>query len=48
MNNEKAGKLTLTSEDGATILSKVAVAIPDEMLLNPILFQKFTLLVLSK
>lgn len=39
-NVEKAGKLTLTSEDGATILSKVAVAIPDEMLLNPILFQK--------
>ena len=39
-NVEKAGKLTLTSEDGSTILSKVAVAIPDEMLLNPILFQK--------
>jgi len=39
-NVEKAGKLTLTSEDGSTILSKVPVAIPDEMLLNPILFQK--------
>ena len=38
-NVERAGKLTLTSEDGTTFLSKVPVAIPDSLYNNPT-FQK--------
>lgn len=39
-NVERAGKLTLTSEDGRTFLSKVPVAMPDEIFTVPRLFEK--------
>lgn len=39
-NVEKAGKLTLTGEDGTVLLSKVPVAMPDEIFTAPQLFQQ--------
>lgn len=39
-NVERAGKLTLTSEDGRTLLSKVPVAMPDEIFNVPQLFER--------
>lgn len=39
-NVERAGKLTLTSEDGRTLLSKVPVAMPDEIFTVPQLFER--------
>lgn len=39
-NVEKAGKLTLTSESGDVLLSKVPVAMPDEIFTAPKLFEK--------
>lgn len=39
-NVERAGKLTLTSEDGRMLLSKVPVAMPDEIFNVPQLFER--------
>lgn len=39
-NVERAGKLTLTSEDGSVVLSKVPVAMPDEIFTAPQLFKE--------
>lgn len=39
-NVERAGKLTLTREDGTVVLSKVPVAMPDEIFTVPQLFEK--------
>lgn len=39
-NVERAGKLTLTSEDGTTLLSKVPVAMPDEIFQGSRFFEK--------
>lgn len=39
-NIERAGKLTLTGEDGSVLLSKVPIAMPDEILITPVLFEK--------
>lgn len=39
-NVERAGKLTLTGEDGSTLLSKVPVAMPDEIFEGSRFFEK--------
>lgn len=39
-NVQKAGKLTLTNEEGKVLLSKVPVAMPDEIFTTPKLFEK--------
>lgn len=39
-NVERAGKLTLISEDGSVVLSKIPVAMPDEIFTAPKLFEK--------